>query len=206
MIRAGGGLAYEVIPLLLLIGAGKVRRSTAVPTGFKLVNPNGSVVPSPGTINTGSLALVSSQMSWAANTPVFNSSAGALACGNGLSGNPSPCSINVIDQNFHLTWVANWTLGVQHAFTNNLSMNLAYVGNHGRGTGHSGHQCGDPGASGSTSEQPRRTFYSQFPYLGIIQYMSNFEYSNYDALQASLTQRTSRGLSFICGIHLLARS
>ena len=43
----------------------------------------------------------------------------------------SPCSLAVIDHNFRTPYVTNWTLGVQHALTNDLSMDISYVGNHG---------------------------------------------------------------------------
>ena len=36
-----------------------------------------------------------------------------------------------VDRNITTPYVWNWTLSVQHAFTPNLSLEVAYVGNHG---------------------------------------------------------------------------
>src|SRR6202041_1556703 len=41
------------------------------------------------------------------------------------------CSILGVNPNITTPYVTNWTLNVQHAFTNNLSLEVAYVGNHG---------------------------------------------------------------------------
>ena len=171
-----------------------MQRSNNIPTGFKLVAANGSVVPSPGTQQTGSLSLAAAQMQWIAGQPVFNSSAGSLACGNGIAPNPASCAINAIDQNFKLTRVFTWSFGVQHAFNNNLSMDISYVGNHGNQTGIVDANAATPGpaTTSAASANPllneliRRPYYSQFPYLSTIQYLTNNEYSNYNSLQASL--------------------
>jgi hypothetical protein len=207
VVRAGGGITYAVYPLLDLIGSTQGATLNNIPTGFKLVAANGSVIPSPGSQQTGSLTLAPSQLSWSVGQPVFNSAAGSLACGNGISPNPASCAINVIDRNFKLTRVLTWTLGIQHAFTNNLSLDLSYVGNHGDESGIIDANAATPGpattssksASALLNEQIRRPYYNQFPYLSAIQYLTNDERSNYDGLQASLTQRTSHGLYFTVG-------
>ena len=36
-----------------------------------------------------------------------------------------------VDRNITTPYVWNWTLNLQHAFTPNLSLEIAYVGNHG---------------------------------------------------------------------------
>jgi hypothetical protein len=207
VVRAGAGIAYAVYPLLDLIGSTQGATLNNIPTGFKLVAANGSVIPSPGTQQTGSLTLAASQLGWQVGQPVFNSAAGSLACGNGIAPNPSTCGINVIDQNFKLTQVETWSLGVQHAFTNNLSLDLSYVGNHGHLSGIIDDNAATPGPATTSSaspnpllnEQVRRPYYAQFPYLSTIQYLTDNEHSNYNALQASLTQRTTRGLYFTVG-------
>ena len=201
VVRAGGGLAFAVYPLLLLIGSTQGATLNTIPTGFKLINQTGGIVPSPGTLATGSLALsnaATTQLPWVAGQSVFNSGAGSLTC-SGLMTAPKPCNMNAIDQNFKLTHVTTWTLGVQHAFTSNLSMDLAYVGNHGNESGILDDNAPAPGSNNTTQELLRRPFYSQFPYLGTIQFLTLNEHSNYNALQASLTQRTSHGLSFTLG-------
>ncbi len=207
VVRAGSGITYGVYPLLDLIGSAQGATLNNIPTGFKLVAANGSVIPSPGTQQTGSLTLAPSTLNWNVNQPVFNSAAGSLACGNGISPNPASCAINVIDQHFKLTRVLTWSLGVQHAFNNNLSMDISYVGNHGNQSGIVDANAATPGPATTSSkstnpllnEQIRRPYYNQFPYLSTIQYLTDDEYSNYDSLQASLAERVSHGLYFSVG-------
>src|ERR1017187_2386424 len=43
----------------------------------------------------------------------------------------NPCPIMSVDRNLKTPYVWNWTLSLQHAFTPNLTLELAYVGNHG---------------------------------------------------------------------------
>ena len=83
VVRAGGGLVNNYCcNIQSLVGLGGTSASlNAVPTGFTLVAANGTTVPSPGTITAG---LANSPISWAINTPVFNTTSSALKCGNGL--------------------------------------------------------------------------------------------------------------------------
>lgn len=98
-----------------------------------------------------------------------------------------------VDQNFKSPYVSMWTLGIQHAFTNNLSLEVSYVGNHGTLL---------PGVT--DINQPSlttgiRPYQSQYPYLGYINWLSNIDSSSYNGLQATLTQRVTHGLSFTAG-------
>ena len=107
----------------------------------------GTPVTTPGTgtiavatvnIPAGSVAgsLTSNWQNNSSSVPIFNG-ANSVQCGDGLTppgaatADPSPCSIAVVDHNLRTPYVTTWTLGVQHALTNNLSMDIAYVGNHG---------------------------------------------------------------------------
>jgi hypothetical protein len=59
------------------------------------------------------------------------------------------------------------------------------------------------------AEQAARPFNSRFPYLRYINWLSNSNFSNYNGLQASMTQRTSHGVSYVLGYtysHSLAES
>jgi hypothetical protein len=188
----------------------------AIPTGFSLIAANGTALPSPGNIALGTVTLSSANIPWAVNTQIFNTTASALTCGNGLGrvnpaaatggtnpANPPPCQVNAINPNIRFGYVTTWTLGVQHAFTNNLSANIAYVGNHGTklfvpidiNQPVPGVKNG-AAAPSSQSELIRRPYYTKFPYLSTILYYTDAEESNYDALQASLTQRVTHGLNF----------
>ncbi len=51
----------------------------------------------------------------------------------------------------------------------------------------------------SDAEQAARPFNSRFPYLSYIYWLSNNNFSNYNGLQVSVTQRNSHGLSFVLG-------
>jgi len=109
----------------------------------------------------------------------------------------SQCNILAVDPNLKTPYVTNWDLGVQHAFNNNLSLEVGYVGTHGsRLTGFR-----DLNQADSTGTQkyndPTKTPY--FPGLNFINQISNDGRSNYHSLQATLTKRTSHGLSFTTG-------
>ncbi|MBV8846091.1 MAG: TonB-dependent receptor [Bryobacterales bacterium] len=55
--------------------------------------------------------------------------------------------------------------------------------------------CNPDGAA----EQAARPYNGKFPYLSYIYWLSNSNFSNYNALQVSATQRLSHGLSFVMG-------
>src|SRR5580704_17107888 len=98
-----------------------------------------------------------------------------------------------MDRNFRNPYVTNWTLGIQHAFTTDLSLDVAYIGNHGSRL---------PGMR--DLNQPNLTtgvlpYAGTFPYIGIIDFLSNLYRSNYNGLQTTLTERTTHGLSFTAG-------
>ena len=98
-----------------------------------------------------------------------------------------------MDPNLKYPYAVNWNVGIQHAFTNNLSLDLSYVGNHGdRLTGRRDLNQIDP----ATGVRP---YAAQFPYLQFIDQTQNLARSNYHSLQATLTQRFSRGVSFKAG-------
>ncbi len=63
-----------------------------------------------------------------------------------------------------------------------------------------------PNGAAEVAAQP---YNSKFPYLNYIDYLQNSNVSNYNALQVSLTQRESHGLSFVLGYtysHALAEN
>ena len=126
---------------------------TVDPHGQPCSTPaNGLVtVPSPGTDassvatlsnnctiganHIGSNNPVCSQINWTQNVPVFPT---ALNCGDGLAQitvgatlvTPTPCSIAIFPNHQRTAYITTWTAAVQHAFGGDLSLNVAYVGNH----------------------------------------------------------------------------
>jgi hypothetical protein len=105
------------------------------------------------------------------------------------------CNLMAVDPNLKTPYVMNFNLGVTHAFTNDLSLEVGYVGNHGaRLTGFSDiNQC-PPNVNNCV--QP---YASKFPYFGYINKMTNDVRSNYHSMQATLTKRMSHGVSLVAG-------
>jgi len=70
----------------------------------------------------------------------------------------------------------------------------------------SGYNNCNPNGAAEVAAQP---YNAKFPYLNYIDYLQNSNVSNYNALQVSLTQRQSHGLSFVLGYtysHALAEN
>ncbi len=220
VVRAGGSIISTTVPTVEFCCANNGGQLNAVPTGYTLYKPNGTTIPSPGNITLANVNLVGGQIPWAVNTPVFNTTQSAAACGNGLTpvtvGGvtlfPAPCTVAGVDPNFRLGRVYTWTFGIQHAFTSNLVLNAAYVGTKGVDLG-AVVDLNEPslgvsngkGAAGSAAteiEQQRRPYNSQFPYLGEIQLYSGMADARYNGLQMTLTERPSHGLFFTAGYTL----
>jgi hypothetical protein len=245
VIRAGASLLYEFVPFSAFmnsggnsVGLGKVPTGAEIcetvgtPPVAKCFKGSGTIAaatfnPDPGTVTAG----------WQNNgpgTPIFN---GTVTCGDGTpdpNGNPtSPCTTASFARNLRTPYVITWNFDLQRAITPNLSLDLAYLGNHGVmiygtrdiNTPAPGAGWGDPlagtgmgmAATGSAAYICLNNFvhkgkivpysncspgtelgpYSQqFPYLQYILELSNMDRSHYNAVQATLTQRTSHGLSF----------
>jgi len=211
VIRAGYNIIYSsLIPMQAFTGIAGGQNGTnggvgTVPTGATIV-VNGVSTPGTGKIATANVRIPGGAgsplaLNWqnnGPNTPIF-SGANTVECGDGsndAAGNPtSPCSLAVLDHNLKDPYVQNWNLGVQHAFTPSLTLDVSYVGSHGsRLTGLRDINQGTP-IPGSATAAPG-PYAAQYPYLGFINVLSNIYVSNYNGLQASLSQRTSHGLSF----------
>jgi len=98
-----------------------------------------------------------------------------------------------VDPNLRTPYITNYNLGVQHAFNNNLSLDLSYVGNHG------GNLIGIRDINQIDPTTGVRPYDASFPYLKYINQISNFARSNFNSMQATLTERVSHGLSFTAG-------
>jgi hypothetical protein len=89
--------------------------------------------------NTSTGAGACSQINWAQNAAVFPTGAGAEYCGDGLAKvtvagvnvQPAPCALFVLPAHMPTSYVTTWTASIQHAFRGDISLNVAYVGNHG---------------------------------------------------------------------------
>ena len=243
VIRAGASLVYEQISNDVLNNLANFLGLRTVPTGVNLY-VNGAQIPnSGGTINvsdtifTGSAATgttIPGQIAfdWINNGPSTALYQPTPACGDGnpvtlssgLTILPQPCTVVGVNRNLRTPYVTLWTVGIQRALTANMSLEVAYVGDHGTklisvndlnapplGSGwtpqaraaclgsNTDAQPYDNCAPDTGAEVAARPFANKFPYLKFIPFFSNGDMSNYNGLQATLTQRTSHGLSFTFG-------
>jgi len=107
------------------------------------INTSGTAanVHSPATFH-----LPGSQLTWTAAGPVFPGNQSyvipnasgvpitytGLTCTSPLdAAGPGPCPTTGVQPNFRQPYVASWNLDIQRAITNNLTVDVAYVGNHG---------------------------------------------------------------------------
>jgi len=165
----------------------------------------------------------SGALPWAAGAPLFN--ANQYVCGDGLGinpavnptgpfgstvsatntnpSNPSPCVGYAGGMNFHLPQMITWNLNVQHAFTNNLSLDLGYIGSHTSDVS-ALVDLNEPtlGASGATNEMQRRPYFGEYPWFSQILSIQDAGSANYAAFQAYLNQRPARGVTFTVGYTL----
>ncbi len=220
VLRGGGSLIYVITGYNVFVSQQGVSAGglNSIPTGALL---NG--VPGGGDITTATVQFTSG-VNWSVAGPVFPSS-GAIRCDSPLGPAPNnrPCPITAVDPNLRRPYAGAWNLSIQHALTNDLSLQVAYVGSHGTrliglndinaplpGSGwltgplcdtpYTPAQIITPAASGSANcENLRRPYFGKFPYLSNINYISNQTYSNYDGLQITVTQRPWHGLSYLLG-------
>jgi hypothetical protein len=236
VVRAAGGLLRNG----LFMG-------TMIPTA-----PWGANFPSLGINNSGTVAnqftaarialsacatsVCPGQWNWNLTGPVFPTSNTSFAFGGqtysgvscGPPGNVIPgapvCQTGGIDPNFQQAYSGQWNVDIQRAITNNLTLDVAYVGNHGAqqeylsdlnqpplGTGWDATAVGACLASApaygnckpdTAAERAAGQYSAQFPYLSNIDIAGTEGgglWSNYDALQATLQARNYHGLVFLAG-------
>lgn len=220
VIRGGGGLIYETVNWQSFVAFNNAFGPGSVPTGAPI---DAAGDTSGGTITTGNVTVKNflNPVPWdTAGSPLYGST--TINCYN------SPCPIMSVDRNLTTPYVWNWTLNIQHSITQNISLEAAYVGNHGSnlvgirdinqppvGSGWTTNQPGSAGtltaclaSAGagynncnvdSTFEQINAPFYSKFNYLANIFQMGNVYRSNYDGLQVTLNARNYHGLSAVVG-------
>ena len=147
VVRGGGSIIYEQLSLDSLNGQSNFLGLRQIPTGVNLYSTGDGTTFTAGSgtikvVSTDGVAAVSSN--WPVNcggaggtdctqqgTPLYSQLSAAPACGSGVGGDPAPCNILAADRNLRSPYVSTWTLGIQRALTNNMSLEVAYVGNHG---------------------------------------------------------------------------
>jgi carboxypeptidase family protein len=152
-----------------------------------------------GTIDFGQPNLDPTTLNWdptvSANPGLNN---GAVYPGGGLNcAGAESCSLRAVNPHLKTPYMVNYNFGVQHSITNNLSLEVGYVGNHGGNLLliKDINQCLVP----NDRTNCVRPYSGTFPYLKYINLSDNNARSNYNSLQTTLTQRVSHGLSFTAG-------
>jgi len=211
LIRAGGGITYELVNWESFLAFNNTLSLASIPTS----TANG-VSPGGGTISVGVTNVFPATSDWN-NGPLFPSGTSPVNCNPATGGHP--CSIFAVDRKLGTPYVYSWNINIQHAFTTNLSLQVAYVGNHGSklvgvhdinqsapGSGWTAAALANPaGGPDPAAEQAGRPFTSNcpatpcFPFLGGVYQMGNIDKSNYNGLQATLSGRNYHGLTFIAG-------
>jgi hypothetical protein len=161
----------------------------------------------------------SSNLNWSLAGPIFPAgtfgSSSGFSCGDGpavkgvkATNDPSPCNITAIARNVVPPRVVTWTLGIQRTLTNNFTLEVNYIGDHSNNLlGVQDINAIDPtnplengigaGSCSHCESITHRPYYAQFPYLQFINWLSNIDRSNFNALQTTLTARGYHGLGFV---------
>src|SRR5579871_2201154 len=222
VVRGGASIIYVMEGFNVFVSQQGISAIglNAIPTGALI---NG--VRGPGDITTATIQYTSG-VNWNLPGPVLPGT-GTVRCDSPLNTTPAdankPCAITAVDPRLRRPYATAWNLSLQHAISNDLSLQVAYVGSHGTGliglndinapapgSGWlTGASCTTPytpaqiitsaAAASATCENLNRPYFSKFPFLSNINYISNQDFSNYDGLQITLTQRPWHGISYLLG-------
>ena len=198
VLRGGVGLMYENLNWESFLALENSMGLSSVPTGAII---DGSGNTAGGKIAVGTVTFSGADpnnggINW---DPAVSGISGTVFPTTPLNCFNNPCSMMGVDPNLKTPYVWSWNLNLQHSFTQNLSLEVAYVGDHGsRLVGIRDINQVNP-ANDDGSEQLGRPFNAQFPYLAQIFQMENIYRSNYNGLQATLTARNFHGLSMVAG-------
>jgi outer membrane receptor protein involved in Fe transport len=199
VIRAGGGITYETVNWEAFLAFNNTLGLPSIPTATST-----GALPGGGTIAVGNTTAFfpdypTSNQAWNAG-PLFPVSTGSVNCA------ANPCAILSVDPKLVTPYVSNWTLNIQHAFTNSLSLQVAYVGDHGTKLTavrdiNQDVVANDPLNDGQTGRPFTHNCPAApcFPFLSAVYQMGNIYKSNYNGLQTTLTGRNYHGLTFVAG-------
>jgi hypothetical protein len=213
VVRAGAGIVYEQVNWESFMAFNNVYGLGTIPTGGLLNGVQGS-----GKITAGVQNVPNPPTPWdtwgVSTTPPFQIPEINCAFNAASPATSSTCAIAAVNPNITTPYVTTWTLNVQHAITNKVSLEVAYVGDHGSNlmgirdinqpAVGSGWDAGAlampaPGGTDPIAEQEGRPFFAKFPYLSNIYQLANVYRSNYNALQATLISRDYHGLTATAG-------
>src|SRR6202789_2743461 len=195
VIRGGGGIIYETVNWESFLALNNSLGISTIPTGAQGVGPGGTA--GTGSIAVGTVNFTSSNLNWNAG---YNSGPSTVFPTGTINCGVNPCSIMGMDQNIRTPLVYSWNLNVEHAFTQNLILETAYVGTHGsKLVGIHDINQNVPALDTLGNEQSGRPFNATFPFLSFIYQMGNIYKSNYDGLQMTLTARDYHHITFVAG-------
>jgi Carboxypeptidase regulatory-like domain/TonB dependent receptor-like, beta-barrel len=221
VIRAGGSIIYDLLSMNTFLSQQNTNNTVTlglgvVPTGAPIITCPAAtcgvtgvpVVTQPiGNILAAGVDLPGSAVNWVnQTTQIYPSNlTSTVQCGDGVTPpataanpnpvpDPQPCSFFAMNRNYRTPYVENWTLGVQQAFSNKFSLDVAYVGNH--GTKLPGlYDVNQPNVLAGTPPP----YAVQYPYLQYINYFTNAYASTYSGLQTTFTGRNYHGLDVLLG-------
>jgi carboxypeptidase family protein/TonB-dependent receptor-like protein len=221
------GVAWDMRGNAKTVLRAGISRLSSIPgiTALAAATPFGANIPSIGLDRSGldinksfpnALAFTGSQLSWNTTGPIFPiGSAAGPSCTVAV-----PCGTFATDPNFKKPKSIQWNVDIQRALTNQLTLDIAYVGNHGYDETHSIDlnavpvgtgwtptviaNCitnGGTGANGCRVDNnaitAARPFNAQFPYYNYIVRSTSGFWSNYSGLQVTLEGRNFHGLTFL---------
>jgi hypothetical protein len=231
VIRAGGSIVYEQFPFVAFLGIGNQLGLNIVPTGAQICVA-GQCKAGPGNIAAAAVTVPQAQINWngsaTGGATVFPLSVLQVKCGDGVGTDGNPCVVPAVDRNLRNPYVSMWSFDVQRAITDNISLEVGYVGNHSTKLlvpldinqpqlqGGFSPGWGNPATSGTAAntcitsgysscspnpaaEVAARPFTARFPYISYIDLLTNGDLSNYSGLQTILTARNYHGASFTAG-------
>jgi hypothetical protein len=201
VVRGGASIMYETFTAVEFMSQLSFQNSSGValannPTGAFIDDGLGCMSTVPISCRTlgGNIAVkaanfTDSQLHWDGPGTVFPSNV-SLSCSAA-----NKCNLMAVDPNLKAPEVYNYSLGVTHAFSNDLSLEVGYVGDHGSRLT----VFNDVNKCAPNVGKCVLPYANQFPYLGFINEMTNSARSNYNSAQVTLTKRMSHGVSFIAG-------
>ena len=133
VIRAGGSVVYEQMPFVAFLGIGNQIGLNIVPTGAQIC-VTGVCTPGKGDIAAAAVTVPQTSINWngsaVGGSTVFPPSTLQIKCGDLVGTDGSPCVVPAVDRNLRNPYVTMWSLDLQRAITNNISLEVGYVGNH----------------------------------------------------------------------------
>lgn len=181
VLRGGFGISYTPFPDNNYAYNYPVRANNSF-------QPGGTTAYTPALLSNGQVATF--QAGFPAPVPIAIPSNGIISAS---TPDLRTQNYNVIPLNYKNPYVESWNVAVQQAFPGNLSLQIAYVGNHGVDIG-ANEDINNPSTyGGGAASKPENIAFGRTAATNVI--FLPFS-SNYQALQTQLIRRFGSGLSF----------